>query len=432
MTATMPTTTESPIIGNLPPGYAMVTGAEAGHGKVAIDAGLGFDDDVCPGILVPFDLTGWHTMSAHAPSRIGLICYRQFEVFGFLNGSARNHPENPVTFSINGELIGTLSGPGERTPAVRLPQSHHTQLQCSVPANNDSRHAVWAIREVETTTGDDIATVDNTRIITIAAYPAPVARQRIAPFVASCHRQRTIPQVFGIGETYDHYKSKVERMRKWIGPPLSQRCEENLNERIKYILYIDGRDSLLVRPLAEICREFNAIGAKIACGMESSCWPVRDSKWAGRFRDAPGGRRWTNAGVWMGERNALVNAMDSMIELHRELAMDQPSGRAERVWQYRNVYRDDQFLWQASTLDGSITPYHDSSCRLVANFSSLDHRLIGNSDFDFMFHDGDSSVRGVILRSTGARPGVLHFSGPAAGHCMDQWAAFLSSRSSPK
>jgi len=99
---------------------------KVGYGRLAIDAGLGFDDDVCPGIVAPFDLKGWHTISAHADSEVVLRTERPAEILGFLNCSAREDRANPVTFWLSRNRIGEGASPGDRTRAIKVPAGEFT------------------------------------------------------------------------------------------------------------------------------------------------------------------------------------------------------------------------------------------------------------------------------------------------------------------
>ena len=386
---------------------------KVGYGRLAIDAGLGFDDGVCPGIVAPFDLSGWHAISAHADSEVILRTERPAEIFGFLNCSAKSERANPVTFWVSRNRIGEAASPGDRTRAIKLPAGEFALAATCRGGGNESRHSVWAFRESQSSgsinggSGGPGAHPDNTALVTIAAYPAHAANQWISRFTTSCIARGCVAQVFGVGEPYGHFHSKVERMRAWIG---------ELPCRYRHVLYVDGRDSVLSRPLEAACDAFNEIKAPIVIGAEAACHPIFEEPWRERFPAKIGNRRWPNAGVWMGERGALVDALEVMIRISQRLEAGAQAAGLEDVWHLREKCRDDQFLWQICYLKKLFPLHLDAECRIAANVSTMDRRLVGNNDFDFR--------GGLKVKEPGTAPAVLHFTG-ATDKCLDQWAGYL-------
>jgi hypothetical protein len=386
---------------------------KVGYGRLAVDAGLGFDEELCPRICGPFDLNGWHTISAHADSDVVFQTGRPVEIFGFLNCSATSDRANPVSFWVSRNRLGEAASPGDRTRSIKLSAGKFA-LAATCGGRNDSRHSVWAFRESQSSgsirgsSGRSGANPDNTALVTIAAYPAHAANQQISRFTTSCVARGCLAHVFGIGEGYGHFYSKIERMRTWIG---------ELPRHYRHVLYVDGRDALLARPLEAACAAFNEIKVPIVMSAEAGCWPIFDDQWRERFPAKVGNRCWPNAGVWMGERHALLNALDVMVRLKQQLEAEITTTGVEDIWYLRNRYQDDQFLWQICYLKKLFPLHLDAECRIAANVSTMDRRLFENKDFEFN--------AGLKVKETDTAPSVLHFSGPASHECMDQWAGYL-------
>ena len=124
----------------------------------------------------------------------------------------------------------------------------------------------------------------------------------------------------------------------------------------------------------------------------------------------------------MGERTAVRGALDNLIHLHDAFGEPSAAPELQDIWKWRGWRDDDQFLWQVSLLKQQSPIHVDCESRLMLNLSSVDHRLIGNKDCQL-----DHQAGRVTIRSNGAQPALLHFSGAANRHCKQQWAGYLGS-----
>ncbi len=383
-----------------------------GHGELAVNR-LGYSDAFPTMILARDDLAGWTAISAHAPSAVRLTLRRPAMVYGFLNCSAAILPQGQsVSFWADWNSIGDGSLPGDRTPAIYLDAGEHQLLARCAPGRNATRHAIWALRptvaEIPPLHGP--AQAANTAVVTIGAYPPERVPDELCALAYSAHKQGAWLNVFGVGERYkNHFSAKINRMRQWLAA---------LPAQYNHVLYLDGRDTVLIQPLEHICREFNAIGSPIVVSAEGSCYPVRGPEWRERFPAHPTGRRWINAGIWMGRREALLAGLRQLDELYAGLLPSRPLPGHEDLLPYRRHITNDQFLWQAGYLKRIFRMHVDHEARLFGNVTCSDQRIPINRDFQF--EDGK-----VIVRATGARPGVLHFSGPARLQWRDAWCGFL-------
>lgn len=355
---------------------------------------LGWQDGYQPTILARRPLAGWDTIAAHAPSRVELVLREPAEVFAFMNLSACCDRTNAVELWIDCNYLGQAEKGGDESAVVRLDPGRHTLLADPLAGQAYGRHTIWALRRAQELPAvpDDVARPENTAVLTIACYDARTVHRTLAHFAYSARKQGIWFEAFGGGEQFGSwFSAKILRMRKWL---------DALPARYSHVLYCDGKDSVFIRPLADLCGAFNSIGQPIIVGAEAGCFPLRGSEWANRFPKHPTGRNWICAGYWMGRRAALIDAMDRMIEINGRLAEGRflPEYAKHQGWA-----NDDQFLWQLSHLIAAFPFALDHECRIGANVATQETRLTDNRDFDI------KSGKVTDLR-TGNRPGVIHFS----------------------
>jgi Galactosyltransferase len=93
------------------------------------------------------DWSCYEFLSGHVDCGIELQVERPVGVFGFLDGRSPNVPEAPVIFSIDGDALGSLFGPGERTAEGYL-RAGRRILRAATSGAKAGRYVVWAIREL--------------------------------------------------------------------------------------------------------------------------------------------------------------------------------------------------------------------------------------------------------------------------------------------
>jgi hypothetical protein len=121
----------------------------------------------------------------------------------------------------------------------------------------------------------------------------------------------------------------------------------------------------------------------------------------------------------MGKREAIVRLLAAMVRLRNRLRRNPPA-TLKSVPNLRLHCRNDQFLWQAyylyPALSDEVGIELDSGFQCFANIACGDWALQDNKDFDF-------TNEGLIAKSSGGRPGILHFS--SASTVMKPWARRL-------
>jgi hypothetical protein len=385
-----------------------------GYGAIGIGGALGFHDGLVNRPLCRRCLEGFVAISAHAPSKVELTFDRPVRILGFLNASATLDRARPIEFWANHNYVGRVAEPGECTAEATVEAG-----PCILQATCDGslatgRHSVWAVGEADDhadVSSGGPAMASRTAVVVIGAFVQEDVPRRLAHLAYSARRHGIWLHVRGVGEPYASFPTKIVRTRDWI---------QNLPQQYSHVLYVDSTDVLLARPLSEICSVFNDIGASIVASAEAISCPVLDPAWRERFTPHPDNRRWLNAGMWMGERTAVLHAMDTMIALHHELQRSAPTPQLEDVWQWRKWSCRDQFMWQLALLKNLFPLHLDRDARLFLNVATMDRRLSGNSQCTL------DPVSGVVaLKSNGFRPAVLHFSGSANAHCKQQWAGYL-------
>lgn len=128
----------------------------------------------------------------------------------------------------------------------------------------------------------------------------------------SCDRVGIILQTFDKKWT-DYVDIKVRSALEF----LATRSED-------YVMWVDGNDSLVLKPEEEILARFKLLDVGVLLAAEANCWP--DAEEAKRYREVPPGMpRFLNAGGWIGRRQDVVTALNLVL---REAV----GGDDQRAW----------------------------------------------------------------------------------------------------
>lgn len=379
-----------------------ICAAKCGYGEVRTDGKLGYDCELTGGRVLGRQAEEVEFISAHAPSRVELVLHRPARVQGFLNATARWMPENPAVFLVNENPPGLAHGPLEESLPLTLgPGRHVLRAVCQ---NLNSRHTVWRLEPAAHYTPPRLA------LVTIGCYPEAESWKPLWHLCQSAVRMDRWLHVMGVGTPYrNHYEAKVVRLREFIA-----------GLEAEYVLYTDGKDSILTGGEEEILAEFAKLETDFVISMERGCWPIFDRQWRESFPAAVEERRWPNGGGWMGTKAGVLRVLERCLEL-REAAQQGRLPGSLAVWSRlaRQFVWDDQALLQLCYLEGMFSG--DTECRIFTNVGTADRRLAGNAHYQIV--TGRTRVR-----QTGALPAVVHFSGPACHAAGDQWAAALELR----
>jgi hypothetical protein len=188
-------------------------------------------------------------------------------------------------------------------------------------------------------------------------------------------------------EKWDFSWLKVDRLLEHV---------ISLPATAEYILYVDSRDILFLRPLDHICSMFNQIGAPLFFSTENKCAPHRDPAWAGRFPSQPEGFRFHNGGVYMAERATLVHALGQLRKARDMVALDKVASSEP------SLATNDQHLWQAASLEGLIQTKLDSKQELFCSFHMCEFD-------DFVWCNSDNET--PLVLKNGSCPAIAHFAG---------------------
>ena len=181
--------------------------------------------------------------------------------------------------------------------------------------------------------------------------------------------------------------------------------------RPKYLLYCDAADTLLLRDPAEIVTILGDYGKPIVIGAEAVCWPW-PKRHGPQFENRPSGLSYPQAGVWLGEYDAVVGVLENIV---RMVTADEEK-YVEGKYEFRT---EDQCCWTERIIKGDDIAI-DTKARLVANMN--------NAPVD-MFQMRDDGVRHT---TTSQRPFVLHWAGGAESkqNLRDYARRFLQGRNS--
>ncbi|HSS97057.1 MAG TPA: hypothetical protein VLK33_08505, partial [Terriglobales bacterium] len=246
------------------------------------------------------------------------------------------------------------------------------------------------------------ATPENTAVICLLNYRNEEVPATYGFFYQSAMRVGIKVEVYGRGEVYgpsgprpgsphwpyhNSYEAKILRLGKHI---------ESLPPNARYVLYVDARDTLFLRPLSDICDAFNRIGWPIVFGATAKNHPHQDPAWMERFKKYKSGFNYLNAGMFMAERTALENAFVKLVETHGEVEDDKIDSSATFL------AVNDQHIWQAAYVEGTIPIYLDHKQDMFLNAHQVQHE-----DYDFTL----STEKTPIVMRSGAKPCVIHFPG---------------------
>ena len=374
--------------------------AEVGAGTLRVDGTLGYEGGCCPQPLCGTPLSGYSLLSAHGPSRLQIELDEPIELFGFLNASARFDPHNPVEFWVDWNFIGETCRPGGASSTLRLGRGPHVlAVACR---SRETRHTLWAMRPAAEPAARRLT------VVTVAAYPPERVPAEIGILARSAHKHGIHLDVCFVGEGYaSHTEMKIRRLRRAIAALPGD-----------LVLYTDARDCFFLADAAGIERQFASLGAPVVASSEAQAWPISERSWADRFPKRPGGCNWINAGQWMGERTAILSALETLEELDDRARRPPEAGELKDLALCRSRPGDDQLLWQVADVNRLFPLALDHAGRLFRNVYTLDMQLVDNRDFSF---DGGA----LSYRVSGQRPCVLHFSGWGAAYAMHQWGARL-------
>ncbi len=380
-----------------------IISAELAHGQLGLGGKLGYStvggDQVVVSDLEP----GAITLSAHAPSELLIRTAYPLAVRGVLNGTAAARPWFPATFVIDEHPIGQVQGPFDSTALVFIPPGDHCLRVAS--RSHEERQTVWILAPSQQPARG--LQPPKLRIVTIASYPANEAAEVLWPLAESAQYFGQFLSVMGVGTAYgNHAAAKIRRLLAYV---------KTLDA--EYILFTDGKDSVLIGGVEEILAKFLDFHTDFVISMERGCWPVFDDAWRDAFPRNTDGWNFPNAGGWIGTKAGVIRVLERASELQRTLVSGEPSGPADK-WRHllAPLHQDDQALLQMLYLEGRIVG--DLRCRIFTNVAMADRRMAGNTEYTF-------SEGRIRLDSTGEWPAILHFSGPSFVECRDRWPAYF-------
>ena len=277
---------------------------------------------------------------------------------------------------------------------------------------------------------DRQCTPANTAFITAAAYQPGHILKNLATTFLTTFRHGVYPIIFGMGEKYCHYGTKIVR---------GLECIESLPPEITHVCYFDARDTLFVQSAEHICRTFNSFESPFVISAEQCCFPLGPKyfpndpavhRWVQSWPAHPLNRRWLCAGMWMGERPAVASILRLAMEIQTYITnyFTDPNATAPEwlaePWEHREKWkqrfsRDDQFLLQIIAKLKLRPMAWDTEYKLFANMSCSDCTLPPRNRYVDLV-DGE-----IVVKEGGHKSAVLHFSGPNCDQSRAGWAQLL-------
>lgn len=136
-------------------------------------------------------------------------------------------------------------------------------------------------------------------------------------------------------------KSYSPRWRGHVDGKLREGVKFLLAQPEPYAMFVDGHDSLILKPEDEILARLAALGSPLLIAAERNCWP--DEEAADKYPEDPD-PRFLNSGGYIGTRAELLTAMHTAI-----------------LW---SDGEDDQRAWTRAYLGGALNIQIDHGRRI--------------------------------------------------------------------
>lgn len=186
----------------------------------------------------------------------------------------------------------------------------------------------------------------------------------------SCARCGVALQTYGSGPWPGYIGGKISAAI----PFLESRQEP-------YVLFCDASDVLMVRDVAGLLETFRSFKKPLVISGERDCFPLTEL--ASRFPAADSGYSYPNAGGYIGERDAVILALQTMDRTFED--------------------GEDQARWIRLVADNPSSIAIDQQCAIFQTMS-------GGAAADVKFN-----AFGPFNARTLSRPYFLHFNGRTAG-----------------
>jgi len=361
-----------------------IRGFSVGYGRLGIDGRLGYDYSYTDGLVYCNHAQKCDgTISAHAPSSIDIDISKPLSICGATHVSF--FAKEPARFWVDEHWIGDLFEPGARTPWINLAPGHYT-LNIEIQ-NKDWAHTLWLFNQCDRSDADRLA------VVTVGCYDREVLPIRLRWLFQSAASAGIHVRVHGVGEALGNwFTRKIETLAKFIG---------NLPPSYEWVLYMDGNDTTVIADEAEIVSALRGYGG-VCVGAEACAWPCTEPGFVERFQ-SPTIHKFPQAGIWGGERIALLRALWELQDLHYRIKIGKgPDFCYKDGVPIANAW-DDQFLWQVLHLEYPhrfFVPDYYWSVTANLTCTSVNPR---NSVF--------SVESGRIVTCWGTRPVAVHVSG---------------------
>lgn len=314
-----------------------------GHGIVTIDGSLGYSDATPNNVVGRKPLDEYKKISAHSPSVVTVDLKKPAMLSGLLNCSATMDMSNIVEFWVDWNYVGNTMIPGDTTREIYLEPGKHELRISSVENKINHRHSVWLLKETEKQEKSDL------KVIIPLFYPEEKCYDMIRIAASAARKNNVWIDVYGPGKQFvDFSQAKVLNAIEKI---------KEFSDDYKYIMLCDCHDTGIIKDSKKIIESFNRMSKDIVIGSEKGCWPVYCQEWKDGFPDRENGRKFANAGVWIGKRDRIIELLEYFSHLYMAMkhnSMPEQSmfpfniGNEEdpsSLWYHRGCVCDDQFLW---------------------------------------------------------------------------------------
>lgn len=195
---------------------------------------------------------------------------------------------------------------------------------------------------------------------------------------ASCEKFEIILNVYGRGEFFSFYDSKIDALGRYLN---------RFKGEYTHALFTDAADSFFLQDLQTIIEKYEKMGSpKLLLSAEKACYPF--SELVSKFPDNVGPYRFLNAGGFIGE---IQHILDTISKL--------------KSYYYLN--NNDNAHWMMGYSEGRIDIHMDHQCEIFQTMSDVEF----GKDIVFAYKKGSMKAK-IFNHETQTFPSIIHFNGP--------------------
>lgn len=328
------------------------------HGQVVTDGSLGYES--IPNIVTArHQLHGYSMISAHAPSVVKIELHKPVVLSGLLNCSALLDRSNVLEYLVDWNYVGHAMNPGDETPVIYLSPGIHELRVINNGTNIHNRHSVWLLKETDMSEDNPLC------VLSPMFFSLDECPRVSGVFCSSARKQNIWIDFFGMGQDFPGFT--VAKIILAI-----EQIKSKFN-RYEYFMMCDCCDVFFTNHLDNILHSFLDMNSDIVIGAEVQSHRIHTNDWINSFEKKEKGRNFINAGIWIGKKKPLLQALEKMQSVYTDIIDNnykKEYGTTEDIdgiWRNRMWATDDQILWQLLYKTKKFDIKLDDECKIISN-----------------------------------------------------------------